>query len=172
VTFCNFVWRDITSVYDVEEYPFFVSCSRQSDFLSFNETVKLYVSYLSSYQLVYVIEFIFHWSNHLCYFISQNMDMLINFDLTPQQHFKKAYLSICCSHYCKYDFATIPSVTGLSTKYIVADFVKYSENILHWIFQHKYFYKMDAKYSAKRSFKIPISNSLKSPVLSIIVSPW
>jgi hypothetical protein len=26
VTSCNFVWRDITSVYDVEEYPFFVSC--------------------------------------------------------------------------------------------------------------------------------------------------
>jgi hypothetical protein len=90
------------------------------------------------------------------------MEMLINFDLTPQQHCNRAYLSICLSQYHKHDFAIISSVTGLSTKYIVADFVKYSENILHWIFQHKYFYKMDAKYSAKRSLKIPISNSLNS----------
>ena len=160
VTSCNFVWKDITSVYDVGEYPFFISCSRPSDFLSFNETVKLYVSYLSSYLLIYVIEFIFHWSNHLCYFVSQNMEMLINFDLTPQQLSKRAYLSICRSQYYKHDFAIISSVTGLSTKYIVTDFVKYSENILHCIFQHKYFYKMDAKYGAKRSFKIPISNRL------------
>jgi len=88
------------------------------------------------------------------------MEMLINFDLTPQQLSKRAYLSICRSHYYKHDFAIISSVTGLSTKYIVTDFVKYSENILHCIFQHKYFYKMDAKYGAKRSFKIPISNRL------------
>ena len=162
VTFCNFVWRDITSVYDVQGYPYFISCSRQSDFLSFNETVKLYVSYLSGYQLVYVIEFIFHWSNHLCYFVSQNMEMLINFDLTPQQLCKRAYLIICRSQYLKHDFAIISSVTGVSTKYIVADIVKYSENILHWIFQHRYFNKMNARYSAKRSFKIPISNSLNS----------
>jgi hypothetical protein len=133
--------RNQTSVYDVKEYPFFVLSSRQSDFLSFNETFKVYACHILNYQLVYIIEFIFCWSNHLCYFVSQNMEMLVNFDLTPQQHCQKAYLSIYHSQYYKHDFAIILSVGGLSAIYVVADFVKYLENILHWIFQHKYFHR-------------------------------
>jgi hypothetical protein len=49
--------RDQTSVYDVKDYPFFVLSSRQSYFLSFNETVKVYACRFSNYWLVYIIEF-------------------------------------------------------------------------------------------------------------------
>src|ERR1700720_3083666 len=101
--------RDQTSVYDVEEYPYFVFCSRQSDFLSFHETVKLYTQWLSNCKLVYVFEFIFCWTNHLCLFVSQNMKMLINFDFTPQQLCQRAQLSLCHSQYYKHDFAIISS---------------------------------------------------------------
>ena len=151
-----------TSVYDVEEYPFFMLCSRQSDFLSFNETVKVYGHCLSKYQLVYIIKFIFCWSNHLCSFVSQNMEMLVNYDLTPQQHCQRAHLSLCRSQYYKHDFAIISSAGGLSTNYVVADFVKYSEHIFHWIFLHKYFHKKYARSGEKRSFEIQTSNCLNS----------
>jgi hypothetical protein len=145
--------RDQTSVYDVEEYPFFMLCSKQSDFLSFNETVKVYGHCLSKYQLVYIIKFIFCWSNHLCSFVSQIMEMLVNYDLTPQQHCQRAHLSLCRSQYYKHDFAIISPAGGLSTNHVVADFVKYSEHIFHWIFLHKYFHKKYARFGEKRSFK-------------------
>ena len=116
--------RDQTSVYDVKEYPFFVLSSRQSESLSFSETFRVYACHFSNYRLVYIIEFIFCWSNHLCYFVSQHMEMLVNFDLTPQQHCQRAYLSICRSQYYRHDFAIISSVGGLSAIYVVADFVK------------------------------------------------
>jgi hypothetical protein len=137
-------------------------CSRQSDFLSFNETVKVYGHCLSKYQLVYIIKLIFCWSNHLCSFVSQNMEMLVNYDLTPQQHCQRAHLSLCHSQYYKHDFAIISSAGGLSTNYVVADFVKYSEHIFHWIFLHKHFHKKYARSGAKRSFKTQTSNCFNS----------
>jgi hypothetical protein len=86
------------------------------------------------------------------------MEMLVNFDLTPKQHCQRACLSICCSQYYRHDFAIISSVGGLSAIYVVADFVKYLENIVHWIIQHKYFHKKYARSGTKRSFKIQISS--------------
>ena len=63
------VYKDQTAVYDVAEYPHFVFYPYQSDLLSFGETCKVNVHGLLKYQLVYLIKFIFHWSNHFCYFI-------------------------------------------------------------------------------------------------------
>src|SRR5882762_7884966 len=91
---CVFVQKDQTAVYDVAEYPYFVFCSYQSDLLSFGETCKVYMHHLSKYQLVHLIEFIFHWSNHICYFVLQNMNMLVNLNLTPQQLCQRALLTI------------------------------------------------------------------------------
>ena len=69
-------------------------------------------------------------------------------------------MSICCSLYYKHDFAVISSAGGFSTNYIAADFVKYSENILHCILLHKYFYRNCARSDAKLTFKVQTSNCL------------
>jgi len=155
---CILIQRDQTVVYDAAEYPFFMLHSRQSDLLGFGETFKIYAYHLSQYQLVYVIEFVFHWSNNICYFVSQNIWILINFDLTPQQHCQRAYLTMCQSLYYRHDFAIISTVHGLSTNYVVACFVKYYENILCLIFKLKDHYKIQAVSSTKRGSKIQISN--------------
>src|ERR1700692_241219 len=99
VNACVFVQKDQTTVYDVAKYPYFVFCSYQSDSLSFGETCKIYMHHLSEYQLVHLIESIFHWSNHFCFFVLQNMNMLVNLDLTPQQLYQRALLTICQSLY-------------------------------------------------------------------------
>jgi hypothetical protein len=71
-------------------------------------------------------------------------------------------LNIFRSQYYKHDFAILPSAGGLSTNYVVAGFVKYSENIVCFLFQQQYFYKVCAKFNAKKSFKIQNSNCLNS----------
>src|SRR5882757_4339304 len=159
---CILVRRDQTAVYEVAEYPFFLLHSRQSDLFGFGETFKIYAYHLSQYRLVYVIEFIFHWSNHICYFVSQNMWMLINFDLTPQQLCQRAYLTMCQSLYYKHDFAIISIVNGLSANYVVVGFVKYYENILCLIFKLENCYKIHTTSSTKGGSTIQISNLVES----------
>ena len=159
---CILVQRDQTALYDVAEYPFFLLHSKQSDLFGFGETFKIYAYHLAQYRLAYVVEFIFHWSNHICYFVSQNMWMLINFDLTPQQHCQRAYLTMCQSLYYKHDFAIISTVNGLSANYVVAGFVKYYENILCLIFKLRDCYKMHTTSSTKRGSTIQISNLVES----------
>jgi len=149
-------------VYEVAEYPFFLLHSRQSDLFGFGETFKIYAYHLSQFRLAYVIEFIFHWSNHICYFVSQNMWMLINFDLTPQQLCQRAYLTMCQSLYYKHDFAIISTVNGLSANYVVAGFVKYYENILCLVFKLKNCYKIHTTSSTKGGSTIQISNLVES----------
>jgi len=56
---------------------------------------------------------------------------------------------MCRSQYYKHDFAIILSASNHWTNYAIVGFVKYFENIIHWIFQHKNSYKISAKYSAK-----------------------
>ena len=68
------------------------------------------------------------------------------------------YLSICCSQYYKHDFTIISSAGDLSAIYVVADFVKHLQNILHWIFQHKYFHQKYTMSGTKRSLKNQISS--------------
>jgi len=53
------------------------------------------------------------------------------------------------SQYYKHDFAIISSAGGLSAIYVVADFAE----ILHWIFQHKYFHKNYARSGTKMASK-------------------
>jgi hypothetical protein len=149
-------------VSDVAEYPYFVFRSYQSDSLSFGETCKVYMCHLSEYQLVHLIESIFHWSNHFCYFVLQNMNMFVNLDLTPQQLCQRALLTICQSLYYKHDFSIILSATDLSPNYFVQGFVKYLDNFLHLIFQYKYFYERYTRFGAKYSSKIKISHCFKS----------
>ena len=74
----------------------------------------------------------------MCHFILQNKILLVNFDLTPKQYCRSAYLTICQSHYYGHDFAAIFSSPSLSTNIIAADFVKYVENFILKIFKHKY----------------------------------
>jgi len=123
-------WRAPTMKYDVVDYPVFVFHLRQCHFLSFSQTSKLYAHHISQYWLVKVVELMMHWSNHLCHFLFQNMILLVNFDLTPQQHCKKAYLTMCQSQCYKNDFAVVSSSCTFSTNIVVAEFVKYAENVL------------------------------------------
>ena len=53
----------------------------------------------------------------------------------------------------------VSSAYDLWTNYAVVGFVKYFENIIHWILQHKDIYKISVKYSAKD--KIQINNSFE-----------
>ena len=91
----------------------------------------------------------------------KNAFMLVNFDLTPQQHCRRVYLSTYQSQFYKHDFAVISSAFDLQTNYAIVGFVKYFENIIHWILQHKYIYKISVKSSPKD--KIEIKNYLESP---------
>ena len=65
------------------------------------------------------------------------MVLLVNFDLTPQQHCRNAHLTTCQSQYYKHDFAVILSGRNVSTNIVVANFVKYFENMFCKIFCHK-----------------------------------
>ena len=80
------VWRDSTAQYDVADHPFFIFHPMPVACLSFGETFKMYPHHLLQYQLVCVIKLVLQWSNHWCHSISKNACMLVNFDLTPQQH--------------------------------------------------------------------------------------
>ena len=104
---CVFVEKDQTTVYDIAEYPYFVFRSYQSDSLSFGETCKVCMCHLLESQLVHLIESIFHWSNHFCYFVLQNINMLVNLDLTPQQLCQRALLTTCQSLHYKHDFSIV-----------------------------------------------------------------
>ena len=95
------VWRDSTAQYNVMDHPFFVFHSKPVDCSNFGETFKIYAHQLQQYRLVCIIEFVFHWSNHWCWFISNHACMLFDFDLIPQQHCQRAYLTICQSQYYK-----------------------------------------------------------------------
>jgi hypothetical protein len=66
------------------------------------------------------------------------MVLLVNFDLTPQQHCRNAYLTICQSQYYKHDFAVILSGLNVTTNIVAANFVRYSENMFCKLFWHKY----------------------------------
>ena len=89
------VWRNPTAQYDVADHPYFVFHPKQSEFSSFNETLKGYANHLLQYRLICVIEFVVCWSNHLCHFMSQNLIMLVNFDLSPKQYCQRLHLAIC-----------------------------------------------------------------------------
>jgi hypothetical protein len=147
------VWRNPTTWYDITEYPYFVFHPKQSDFSSFSETFKSYTYCLLQYRLIHVIEFVFCWSNQVFRFMSQNMTMLINFDLAPWQYCQRVYLAMCRSQYYKHDFAVISSVLGISTNYVAVSYVKYLENIIHCILQHKYLYRISVWSSAKKDSK-------------------
>jgi hypothetical protein len=153
------VWRDSTAQYSVADHPFFVFQSKLVDCSNFSETFKIYAHHLQQYQLVCIIEFILHWSNHWCHFISKHAFLLVNFDLAPQQHCRKAYLTMCRSQYHKHDFAIMSSFYDLQTNYAVVDFVKYFENIIQWTFQHKHIYKIPVRFNAKG--KIQINNGFE-----------
>ena len=118
--------------------------------------------HLSKYQLVHLIEFIFHWSNHICYFVLQNMNMLVNLNLTPQQLCQRALLTICQSLYYKHDFSIILSATDLSPNYFVQSFMKYFDKFLHFIFWYKCFHKRYTRSGAKDSSKIKNKHCFKS----------
>ena len=155
------VWRDSTAQYNAADHPFFVFHPMLVDSSNFGETFKMYAHHLRQYRLFCVIELVLRWSNHWCHYISKNACMLVNFDLTPQQHCRRAYLSTYQSQFYKHDFAVISSAFDLQTNYAIVGFVKYLENIIHWILQHKYIYKISVKSSAKD--KIKIKNYLESP---------
>jgi hypothetical protein len=148
----DLIWRSQTAKYDVVSYPFFVFQSRQCHFLSFGQTLKLYAYRLSQCWLVRIIEFTFHWSNHLCHFVSQNMTLLVNFDLTPEQLCKRAYLTICQSLYYKHDFAVALSAHVFSTNIVALDFVKYMENVLCQVFWFKHIYTLSAWFNSTKYF--------------------
>ena len=143
------IWGAPTMKYDIMDYPFFIFHSRQYHFLSFDQTLKMYAYHLSQYWLVRVVEFMMHWSNHLCRFLLQNMTLLVNFDSTPQQLCKRAYLTMCRSQYYKHDFAVVSSAITFSTNIVAAAFVKYADNILCQIFRYKYIYTLFAKSGSK-----------------------
>ena len=120
-TFTEFqytLWRAPTVTYEVVEYPFFIFHPIQHQFLNLGETLKLYAYYISQYRLIWVAEFIINWSSHLCHFVLQNMVLLVNFDLTPQQHCRNAHLTTCQSQYYKHDFAVILFGRNVSTNIV------------------------------------------------------
>jgi hypothetical protein len=96
------VWRDSIIQYSVADHPFFVFHPKLVDCSDFGETVKMYAQYLQQYQLVRIIEFVLQWCNHWCHFISKHACILVNLDLTPQQHCQRArtldYVSITISY--------------------------------------------------------------------------
>ena len=151
------VWRDSTAHYNVADRPFFVLHPKPIDCSSFGETFKIYAHHLLQYRLVCVIEFVFHWSNHWCHFISKHACMLVNLDLTPQQHCRRAHLTMCQSQYYKHDFAIMSSASDVQINYTVVSFVKYLENIIQCTFQLKHIYKISVRYSTKD--KIRTNNS-------------
>ena len=151
------VWRDSTAQYNVADHPFFVFHPKLVNVSNFGETFNMYAHHLLQYRLVCVIKFVLQWSNHWCHFISKHACMLVNFDLTPQQHCRRAHFTVCRSQYYKHDFAIISSVYDHSTNYAVVGFVKYFENSIQWILQHKYIYKRSVRYKVKD--KIQINNS-------------
>ena len=151
------LWQPPTARYDAVDYPFFIFHQKQL-FLNFSETLKLYADHLSQYQLVKIIVFVIHWCNYWCHFVLNNMALLINFDLTPQQHCMRAYLTMCQSQYYKHDFAVVSTALSFSTNIVIVGFVKYAENILCLLFRHKYISSMFVDPSFKGNFKSQIHN--------------
>jgi hypothetical protein len=149
------LWRAPTARYEVVDYPVFVFHPRQHQ-LNFGETLKSYAYYLLQYRLVWVVEFVIHWCSHLCQFVLRNMVLLVNFDSTPQQHCRNAYLTICQSQYYKHDFAVILSGLNVTTNIVAANFVRYSENMFCKLFWHKYNH---ATFGLVNSKSIPNSKS-------------
>ena len=97
------------------------------------------------------------------------MTLLVNFDSTPQQLCKRAYLTMCRSQYYKHDFAVVSSATTFSTNIVAAEFVKYVDNILCQIFRYKYIYTLFAKSGSKatvQTISTVISYSLKTVYLT------
>ena len=74
-------------------------------------------------------------------------------DLTPQQHCRRAHLTMCQSQYRKHDFAIMSSVSDFQVNYTVVGFVKYLENIIQWAFRHKNIYKISVRYRAMGKFQ-------------------
>ena len=132
-------------------------------FFSFDQSLRLYTYYLSQYQLVRVLEFLIHWATHLNQFLSQNMTLLINFDLTPLQNCRRAYLTICRSLYYKHDFAVVSSASALtfSTNIVAAELAKYIENILCQVW-NKYCHTIFIRSSLKSNFSKRIHNDFIS----------
>ena len=156
------IWRHPTANYNVTSYPYFVFHLKQFEFSSFSETFKGYAYHVLQYRLIHVIEFAFCWSNHICHFMLQNMTMLVDFDLTPQQYCQKLHLTMCQSHFYKHDFAVISSGPGPSINYVVINYMKYLENIICWIFLHKYLYRI-SRFSAKEDSKNQIISCFEPP---------
>jgi hypothetical protein len=157
------IWRHPTAHYNVTSYPYFVFHPKQSEFSSFSETLKGYACCLLQHRLIRVIEFVVCWSNHMCRFMLQNMTMLVNFDLTPQQYCQRLYFTMCRSQFYKHDFAVISSSPGPSANYLAVSFVKYLEIIICQIIQHKYLCKMSIWSSAKEDCKSQITNCFEPP---------
>jgi hypothetical protein len=147
------IWRDSTAQYNVADHPFFVFHPKPVHCSSFGETFKIYAHHLLQYRLICVIEFVLRWSNHWCHFISKHACMLVNFDLTPQQHCRRAHLTMCRSQYRKHDFTIMSSASNLQANYTVVSFVKYLENIFQWTFQLKDISKISVRYSAKEKIQ-------------------
>src|SRR6267154_5932840 len=72
---------------------------------------------------------------------------------------------MCQSQYYKHDFAVISSTYDICANYAVVGFVKYFENIIRRILQHKYVYKISVRYCAKD--KIQINNSFEFTEYSV-----
>jgi hypothetical protein len=125
------IWRNPTAQHDVTNYPYFVFHPNQSEFSSFSETFKCYAYHLLQYRPIRVIEFVVCWCNHMCHFMSQNVIMLVHFDLTPQQFCQRLRFTICQSQFYKHDFAVISSGPCPSTNYLVVSTVKYLERIIY-----------------------------------------
>ena len=169
------LWRSLTAKYEVEDYPAFVFHPREYQFLNLSETLKSYAYYLSQYRLIWVAEFVIHWCSHLCHFIVQNIALLVNFDLTPQQHCRNAHLTACQAQYYKHDFAVM-SGRNVSTNIVAASVVKYFENMFGKIFWHKYNYitfafinsknKSNSKGNSKGNFKDKTHNCFTSLEIS------
>jgi len=157
------IWRHPTAHYNVTGYPYFVFHPKQSEFSNFSETFKGYACCLLQYRLIHVIEFVVCWSNHMCHFMLQNMTMLVNFDLTPQQYCQRLHFTMCRSQFYKHDFAVISSSPGPSANYLAVSFVKYLESIICQIIQHKYLHKMSIWSSAKEDSKSQITNCFEPP---------
>jgi len=151
------MWWTSTAKYNVMDYPFFVSHQKQH-LLTFSQTLKLYTYHLSQYQFVGVLRFLFHWCNYWCHFVLQNMTLLVNFNLTPHQLSKRAYLTMCQSLYYKHDFVVISRDFTSSTNILIVGFVKYVENILCLIFKHKYICTIFVQPNVKDNFKNQIHN--------------
>ena len=156
------VWRNPTAHYDVADHPYFVLHPQQFEFLSFSKTLKGYANHFLQYRVIRVIEFVLCWSNHMCHFMSQNLTMLVNFDLSPQQHCQRLHLAICRSQFYKHDFAVISSAPGPSTNYVAVSCIKYLEKNIYQILQQKYLWKITTWFSAKEDSKNQINNCFKS----------